>query len=175
MARTTPDSRPPQPSTTNETNRAPAKRLATREFRAREVLTRGTSPRSFDVGDASRVTAFGTFLRNTKMDELPQLWNVLKGDMSIVGPRPEVRKWVDAYPERWTFVHSILPGITDPASIVYRHEEEILATSADPERTYREEVLPHKLSLYEEHVRTHSFWGDIRILGQTLVAVLSGK
>lgn len=130
---------------------------------------------SFDVGDASRVTSLGRKLRQAKLDELPQLWNVLRGDMSLVGPRPEVRKWVAAYPERWAFIHSVRPGITDPASIQFRNEEEILASSPDPERTYREVILPQKLTLYEEYIRTQSLWGDIGILFRTLAAVLRGR
>ena len=90
-------------------------------------LTKQSVHGSFDAGDRSRITGIGSFLRKTKLDELPQLWNVLVGDMSIVGPRPEVRKWVDAYPHRWAKVLTIKPGITDPASIFYRNEEELLA------------------------------------------------
>lgn len=140
------------------------------KFRSMTVR-RGTEQGSFDVGSAARVTRVGAFLRKTKLDELPQLWNVLKGDMSLVGPRPEVEKWVAAYPERWAFVHQVRPGITDPASIAYRNEEEILAASSDPERMYREVILPRKLDLYEEYVRTRSFWGDVGILWRTALAV----
>ncbi|MEI6195963.1 MAG: sugar transferase [Verrucomicrobiota bacterium] len=127
---------------------------------------------SFDAGNGRRITRIGRFLRATKLDELPQLWNVLKGDMSLVGPRPEVRKWVAVYPERWSKVLTVRPGITDPASIQYRNEEEILSASKDPERTYHEEILPHKLDLYEQYVRSCSFWGDIRIILKTLRAVV---
>lgn len=127
---------------------------------------------AFDAGDNSRVTRIGAFIRKTKLDELPQFMNVLKGDMSVVGPRPEVRKWVDAYPEQWTRVLTVKPGITDPASIVYRNEEDILAMADDPEACYREKVLPHKLDLYEEYVRTRTFWGDIMIIFKTLLTVV---
>jgi lipopolysaccharide/colanic/teichoic acid biosynthesis glycosyltransferase len=144
------------------------------KFRSMTVL-RGTEQGSFEAGSAARVTRVGALLRRTKLDELPQLWNVLIGDMSLVGPRPEVRKWVDAYPERWTRVLAVRPGITDPASLVYRNEEEILARSPDPEKAYRNEILPHKLDLYEEYVRTQSFWGDIRILARTAWVVVRGK
>ncbi|MBI5387441.1 MAG: sugar transferase [Verrucomicrobia bacterium] len=130
---------------------------------------------TFDAGNTRRVTTIGRFLRRTKLDELPQLWNVVKGEMSLVGPRPEVRKWVEAYPKCWAVVHSVLPGITDPASIRFRDEEKILARSSDPERTYREEILPQKLSLYEEYVRTQSFWGDITIIFKTLWVVVHGQ
>jgi len=140
------------------------------KFRTMRVLN-GTEKGSFDAGNVSRITSFGRFLRKTKLDELPQLWNVLTGDMALVGPRPEVRKWVEVYPDRWAKVLTVRPGITDPASIVYRDEEEILARSADPERTYREEILPHKLSLYEEYVHSRSFLGDIGIIFKTLKVV----
>lgn len=127
---------------------------------------------SFQAGDRSRITPIGAWLRQTKLDELPQLWNVLRGDMSLVGPRPEVREWVDVYRERWRLVHNVRPGITDPASIAYRHEEELLAASSDPESTYRNDILPKKLALYEQYVDNHSFLGDLRILARTLIALI---
>jgi lipopolysaccharide/colanic/teichoic acid biosynthesis glycosyltransferase len=130
---------------------------------------------SFDAGDTSRVTRLGRLLRATKLDELPQFWNVLVGEMSLVGPRPEVRKWVEAYPHRWAHVHTALPGITDPASIIYRYEEDILAASDDPQRTYRQEILPRKLDVYEQYVDHHDLRGDLRILWQTAMAVLFGR
>ncbi len=125
----------------------------------------------FDAGCSSRVTSVGRLLRRSKVDELPQLWNVLRGDMSLVGPRPEVRKWVEVYPARWASVLVVRPGITDPASIIYRNEEGLLAQSPSPERAYREDVLPHKLDLYEAYVKTRSFWGDIGILLRTVFAI----
>lgn len=128
---------------------------------------------SFDAGSSARVTSVGKILRKTKLDELPQLWNVLKGDMSLVGPRPEVRKWVEAYSERWHFVHQVRPGITDPASIKFRNEEEILSKSVNPEKTYKDEILPLKLSLYEQYVQDRTFLGDIKLIFQTLWTVVS--
>ena len=122
----------------------------------------------------ARVTAAGRFLRRWKLDELPQLWNVLRGEMSLVGPRPEVGRWVEAYPERWARILAVRPGITDPASIEFRNEEEILRRSADPERTYREEILPRKLALYERYVKEQSWWGDVAILWKTVCAVSKG-
>ena len=134
----------------------------------------GSEKGAFDAGDASRVTKVGRFLRATKLDELPQLWNVIRGDMALVGPRPEVRRWVEVNPERWAIVHAVRPGITDPAAILYRDEEKILASVPDPERLYREQILPRKLDLYEEYVRTRTFWGDLKILGQTAIAIIAG-
>lgn len=134
----------------------------------------GGDRNGFTPGDRGNVTSVGRFLRRSKMDELPQLWNVLVGDMSMVGPRPEVRQWTDVYPERWAIVHTIRPGITDPAAIVFRNEEEILALADEPEKVYRMEVLPRKLDMYERYVKTWSFGGDLRIICRTLLEVLNG-
>ena len=136
------------------------------------TVRRGSESGSFDAGDGSRVTRLGRVLRATKIDELPQLWNVARGDMSLVGPRPEVRVWVEAYPERWAEILSVRPGVTDPAAILYRHEETLLAASPDPEATYRDQILPHKLGIYETYVRTRSFTADLTILWKTALAVL---
>ena len=87
--------------------------------------------KDFHPGNDSRVTAAGVFLRKTKLDELPQLLNVIKGDMSLVGPRPEVKTYIELYPERWRKVLSVRPGITDPASLTFRNEEELLASLPD--------------------------------------------
>ena len=130
---------------------------------------------AFEPGDASRVTRVGRFLRATKLDELPQLFNVLRGEMSLVGPRPEVRKWVEASPQRWRGVHSVLPGITDPASIAYRDEERVLAAASDPDEEYRNVVLPHKLDLYEQYVKDRTFAGDLSILLETFSAVVGTR
>ena len=129
---------------------------------------------SFDAGSSARITPFGRFLRKTKLDELPQLFNVLVGDMSIVGPRPEVRQWTEVYPEKWKIVHTVKPGITDNASIRFRNEEEILAQSPDPIKTYKEEILPKKLDLYIDYVHNHSFTGDMKIILKTIKAILEG-
>lgn len=141
------------------------------KFRSMRSLE-SSAPDAFNAGDTSRITCVGGVLRSTKLDEIPQLWNVLRGDMSLVGPRPEVAEWVSAYPERWSRVHQVRPGITDPASIAYCHEEEMLKCVIDPERVYREEILPQKLSLNEQYVCTQSFWGDMRIIVQTVAVVL---
>jgi lipopolysaccharide/colanic/teichoic acid biosynthesis glycosyltransferase len=127
---------------------------------------------SFDAGDSSRVTRVGRILRKTKLDEIPQLVNVLLGDMSFVGPRPEVQKWVTVYPERWAIVHSLKPGITDNASLEFKNEEEILAVSQDKENTYRNQILPRKLDLYEQYVLENSFFGDLLIILKTGFSIL---
>lgn len=141
------------------------------KFRTMKV-EEGKAKGSFDAGDSSRITVFGKFLRKTKIDELPQLLNVLKGDMSLVGPRPEVKKWTEVYPDKWLIVHSVKPGITDEASIIFRNEEEILRNSLNPIETYKNQILPQKLSFYIQYVHSQSFFGDIIIILRTIGHVL---
>lgn len=136
------------------------------------TVRKGSEDGSFDAGDVSRVTAIGRILRKTKLDEVPQLINVLKGDMSLVGPRPEVEQWVNAYPERWSKVLTLKPGITDNASLEFRNEEDILASAQDKDYAYREEILPRKLDLYEAYVENNSLWGDFIILMRTALTVI---
>jgi lipopolysaccharide/colanic/teichoic acid biosynthesis glycosyltransferase len=125
------------------------------------------------VGRDSRITRAGRFLRRYKLDELPQLINVLQGAMSLVGPRPEVPRYVACYPpEVRAIVLSVAPGITDWASILYREESAILGRAADPERAYRETILPAKLDYYVRYVRERSFWTDLRIIFRTLAAIV---
>jgi len=129
--------------------------------------------KGFEPGAASRVTGVGRILRKTKLDEVPQLVNVFIGDMSFVGPRPEVERYQDFYAGPFAEVLSVRPGITDEASIKYRHEEEILVASGDPEKTYREIILPDKLKLALSYVRDGiSLRTDIGIIFQTLRAVI---
>ena len=125
-----------------------------------------------DLGNTNRVTRVGAILRKTKFDEVPQLFNVLKGDMSIVGPRPELSVWLSSYADRWVKVHRVKPGITDNASIVYSNEEELLASADDAKLYYHDEILPHKLSMYEDYVDNHGLWYDIRIIFKTIGVVL---
>ncbi len=111
-----------------------------------------------------RITRVGTVLRAYKLDELPQLWNVLRGDMSLIGPRPEVPCFVDRRSPVWQAVHSVRPGITDLATLVFRDEERILAGFADPERGYRETVLPAKLALNLQYLERRSALRDLKLL-----------
>jgi lipopolysaccharide/colanic/teichoic acid biosynthesis glycosyltransferase len=115
-----------------------------------------------------RITKIGYFLRKYKLDELPQLWNVFVGQMSIVGPRPEVKKYVDLYTEDQKKVFSFRPGITDVSSIFYSKESEILAQQADPETHYKEVILPHKLQLSLNYLSKANFWTDLGIIIKTL-------
>ncbi|WP_299126534.1 sugar transferase [uncultured Alcanivorax sp.] len=128
----------------------------------------------FDAGNSSRVTAVGQVIRKTKLDELPQFVNVLKGDMSIVGPRPEVRKWVEAYPERWSKVHCVRPGITDPAAIEFKDEEALLAGYDDPVEAYRTVILPRKLDLYEMYIDKRSLFSDVGVMLKTFTKIVRG-
>lgn len=116
------------------------------------------------AGSDARVTRVGKVLRRLKLDELPQLWNVLKGDMSFIGPRPEVPAFVDFCKPVWKFVVSIRPGITDLASLVYRNEEGILEDRDNPEIYYREVVLPAKLELNVYYMQNRSLWLDLKLL-----------
>jgi lipopolysaccharide/colanic/teichoic acid biosynthesis glycosyltransferase len=125
------------------------------------------------VGEDRRITGAGRFLRHHKLDELPQLINVLRADMSLVGPRPEVPRYVACYPpDVRALVLSVRPGLTDWASIYYKEESAILARSADPERAYLDAVMPAKLAYYVRYVRERSFWTDLRIIFSTLGALL---
>lgn len=119
-----------------------------------------------------RITKAGRFLRKYKLDELPQLWNVLKGDMSLVGPRPEVMRYVAHYSEEQWQVLSVRPGLTDPASLEYIDEGALLAASDDPEKTYLEEILPRKLALSLAYVETRSLGRDLHILWKTFLGIL---
>ena len=121
-------------------------------------------------GDA-RVTRFGAFLRKSKIDEFPQLWNVLKGEMSLVGPRPELPQYVSAYTPEQRLVLQARPGITDPASIRYRHEEAILATSQNPDEFYRGVILPDKLAINLQYIRDISVYSDIKCVIQTMTSL----
>ena len=116
----------------------------------------------------SRITRVGYFLRKYKLDELPQLFNVLEGDMSFVGPRPEVRKYVDMYTLDQKKVLAVKPGITDYASIEYSNENEILAKSKNPEQTYITEIMPHKLQLNLKYINEQSFFTDLKIIFRTV-------
>jgi lipopolysaccharide/colanic/teichoic acid biosynthesis glycosyltransferase len=125
-------------------------------------------------GADPRITKVGRILRATKIDELPQLSNVLVGEMSRVGPRPEVRKYVEMFREDYAEVLRVRPGITDPASIKYRHEAEILGHAADPEREYVQHVLPEKIRLGKEYAKNSSLWLDLMIILKTLHVVGRG-
>jgi len=125
-------------------------------------------------GKDPRITRAGYHLRKYKMDELPQLFNVLTGEMSLVGPRPEVKKYTDLYDPLQRQVLSVRPGITDRASIKYSKENEILAQYEDPEKAYVEKVMPEKLELNLQYVKEQSFRKDVIILWKTIQKIFTG-
>lgn len=123
------------------------------------------------VGNDQRITRIGGFLRKYKIDELPQLLNIIKGDMSVVGPRPEVRRYVELYDERQRRVLTVRPGLTDYASLQYISESELLAKSDDPEKTYIEEIMPAKLELNLQYIDNQSLKEDFKLIFQTLFSI----
>jgi len=126
---------------------------------------------SLTTGKDSRITGVGQILRKTKLDELPQLVNVLRGEMSLVGPRPEVPKYVELFKEEFARILVIRPGITDLASIRYRNESEILEKSDNPEQTYIDDLLPDKLRLAQEYVVRSSLPFDLWVIGRTILRI----
>ena len=129
-------------------------------YKFRSMKTKAEAEGQITVGaHDTRITRIGYFLRKYKLDELPQLWNVLKGDMSIVGPRPEVRRYVDLYTDEQRKVLTVRPGITDHASIRYINENEILCRADDPERVYIEQIMPAKIALNMRYI-THQTLGE---------------
>ena len=142
------------------------------KFRSMVANASEIGPLITTAGDA-RITRVGRFLRRTKLDELPQLLNVWRGEMSLVGPRPEVPTYVALYNERQREVLSVRPGITDPASIAYADEEEILGEASDPARVYVEEVLPRKLELNLQYIEKMSLHYDVWVIWKTIWKVVS--
>lgn len=125
------------------------------------------------VGADPRITRVGGLLRKSKLDELPQLINVLKGEMSLVGPRPEVPAFMERYlPEQRALILSVRPGITDFAAIEFSDEAEILARASDPEEAYVNEVMPRKFALYKRYVEERSLWLDLKLIGGTLARIV---
>jgi lipopolysaccharide/colanic/teichoic acid biosynthesis glycosyltransferase len=123
-------------------------------------------------GDDPRVTTVGRLLRSTKIDELPQLFNVLRGDMSLVGPRPEVRRYVEMFPDDFREILAVRPGITDLASIEYRNEAELLGRAVDPHLEYVHRILPHKIRLAKEYRRRSSVLFDVHLILRTVHAII---
>ena len=138
------------------------------KFRTMGVASKGSL---VTAANDVRVTSVGRLLRKTKIDELPELWNVVKGDMSFVGPRPEVPEFVDLNDPLWKIVLEHRPGITDPVTLRLRNEEHLLAQVVDKERYYREVVQPYKLRGYARFVGDKSWKTDLRIIGRTMRAI----
>jgi lipopolysaccharide/colanic/teichoic acid biosynthesis glycosyltransferase len=148
-----------------------------RKFRLRKFRTMrtGTSGSLLTVAGDSRITRLGRLLRHAKLDEIPQFWNVLRGEMSVVGPRPEVQEYVELYRERYSRILAVRPGITDLASIHFRNEEAILAMSQDPLRDYRERILPMKLDFADRYLETRSIPVDLAIIVRTAMIIFRGS
>lgn len=143
-----------------------------RILKFRTMVTDAEKRGQITVGRDARITRAGHFLRRFKLDEFPQLLNIVRGEMSLVGPRPEVPRYVACYPEKLRdTVLSVAPGLTDWASIEFRDENAILANASDPERSYIEEILPVKLDYYARYVAEHNFFTDLKIILATLSAV----
>lgn len=140
----------------------------------RTMVVGSESLGSLTVGEDSRVTRVGGFLRKSKFDELPQLFDVFFGAMSIVGPRPEVPEFVDCYPEDIkNIILSVRPGITDKASIEMVDENEILAKYPDPKQAYINHILPLKMDHYVDYVKNNNIWGDIVIIFRTVFKIIN--
>jgi lipopolysaccharide/colanic/teichoic acid biosynthesis glycosyltransferase len=124
------------------------------------------------IGEDERFTPIGGFLAMTKLDELPQLWNVIRGDMRLVGPRPEVPEFVARYREEYKELLSVLPGITGPAAVEYASESHLLSLQQDPIRFYEESIMPRKIEIDLDYIRTRTLRGDLKILAQTMLVPL---
>jgi lipopolysaccharide/colanic/teichoic acid biosynthesis glycosyltransferase len=135
-------------------------------------MRRNNSGHRITARGDSRITRVGKFLRATKLDELPQFWNVFVGDMSLVGPRPEVFEYVEMYRERYRGILTVRPGITDLATMKFRDEENVLGTASDLTEYYARHILPAKLDLAEEYLRNRSLLFDISILLRTFWVLL---
>jgi lipopolysaccharide/colanic/teichoic acid biosynthesis glycosyltransferase len=137
------------------------------------TMRAGSAGSAVTAAGDRRITGIGAILRKFKLDELPQLFNVLRGDMSLVGPRPEAPEYVNGRSPMWQAVLQAQPGITDLATLIYRDEEALLEASGDAERFYREGVLPAKLWLNLAYMRTRTFWKDMRLIWLSLCYSLS--
>ncbi len=139
------------------------------KFRSMELNSDRTG--QLTVGNDPRITRVGSFIRKVKLDEFPQFLNVLKGDMSIVGPRPEVPEFVALYSEEQRKVLLVRPGITDEASLTYFEENILLATSNDPKKSYVEEIMPAKIAINLAYLENRSLLADCKVIGKTILRI----
>lgn len=140
------------------------------KFRSMELNSDRTG--QLTVGNDPRITRVGSFIRKVKLDEFPQFLNVLKGDMSIVGPRPEVPEFVALYSEEQRKVLLVRPGITDEASLTYFEENILLATSNDPKKSYVEEIMPAKIAINLAYLENRSLLADCKVIGKTIFRMI---
>jgi lipopolysaccharide/colanic/teichoic acid biosynthesis glycosyltransferase len=143
-----------------------------RVFKLRTMVAGERTGIEVTAASDPRITPLGALLRKTKLDELPQLWNVLRGDMTIVGPRPEVPRYVERYRPEWAKLLTVRPGITDLASLTFRDEESLLALANDREHAYTQVVMPLKLGLALEGLERGGFRHDLGVIARTALAVL---
>ena len=127
------------------------------------------------AGTDTRITKVGRWLRKMKVDELPQLWNVIRGEMSLVGPRPEVPLYANGYRPEWERLFTVRPGLTDAASLTFRDEEVLLEAAIDRERAYTEVIMPLKLGMALEGIEHHSLRADLELVVRTAIAVIRGR
>ncbi len=139
------------------------------KLRTMTIVAEGEA--GFDLVPA-RVTRLGGWLRRWKLDEIPQLWNVLRGEMSLVGPRPEIRRYVEMFPAEFEVLLRRRPGMADPASIAYRHESRLLASESDPEAAYVGRILPDKIRLSREYAERRTLVADLAVLARAVRATL---
>ena len=139
------------------------------------TMTAGAAGTAVTAADDHRITRVGAVLRRWKIDELPQLLNVIAGEMSLVGPRPEVPRYVDIHAAVWRAILSVRPGITDLATLMYRDEEQTLSKAVDTDAIYREIILPDKLQLSFRYLQLRSFRRDLKLLLMTIASSISGR
>jgi lipopolysaccharide/colanic/teichoic acid biosynthesis glycosyltransferase len=149
-------------------NRQPIQTL-----KLRTMIANADGPQ-ITAGTDRRITRLGRVLRKSKLDELPQLWNVLRGEMSLVGPRPEVPRYAERYRPEWERLFTVRPGLTDLASLTFRDEERLLSTAHDREQAYTEVIMPLKLDLALKGLEQRSLAGDISVMLRTAAALMSG-
>ena len=142
-------------------------------FKFRTMTSNTEKKGEITIGNDSRITKPGKWIRKFKIDELPQFFNVLKGDMSVVGPRPEVAKYIALYNSEQLKVLSVKPGITDYASIIYFDENQLLGESEDPEKTYTEVIMPNKLKLNLKYIKEKSLYVDLKIIFLTIFRIFT--
>lgn len=146
------------------------KRFKIYKFRTMRENSEGN--KQITVGNDNRITTIGHFLRKTKVDELPQLFNVIKGEMSLVGPRPEVPKYVELYTEEQKKILTVPAGITDYASIYFSNESELLGRAKDPEKYYIEKIMPYKIGLNKKYINNMGLFTDIKIILLTIFKII---
>lgn len=142
-------------------------------FKFRTMVTNADKQGELTVGADSRITSVGRFLRKYKLDEFPQFLNIIAGEMSFVGPRPEVRRYVELYSEEQLSVLNVRPGLTDYASLEFINENEVLGKAEDPESTYIQEIMPRKLELNMKYIDEAGLGTDLKIIFRTIGKIFS--